>query len=101
MGIGSPRSMTAHSRTAQSPDKPLLTAWLLLLLRDGDGRHGWGLVTTLRANGVGVEPGRAYRILRELDEAGQLSSRWLASVNGPRRRAYRITTAGRNRLDEL
>ena len=93
--------MTTHSRTSQTPDKPLLTAWLLLLLRDGDERHGWGLVSTLRANGVGVEPGRAYRILRELDEAGQLSSRWLASLNGPRRRAYRITPAGRARLHEL
>ena len=93
--------MPGHSRTAQTPDKPLLTAWLLLLLRDGDERHGWGLVSTLRANGVGVEPGRAYRILRELDEAGLLASRWMASLNGPRRRAYRIAPAGRARLDEL
>ena len=93
--------MPGHSRTAQTPDKPLLTAWLLLLLRDGDERHGWGLVSTLRAHGVAVEPGRAYRILRELDETGLLASRWMASINGPRRRAYRLTPAGRDRLTEL
>jgi DNA-binding PadR family transcriptional regulator len=93
--------MSGPSRTAQSPDKPLLTAWLLLLLRDGDERHGWGLVSTLRAHGVGVEPGRAYRILRELDETGLLASRWTASINGPKRRAYRLTPEGRNRLADL
>jgi DNA-binding PadR family transcriptional regulator len=93
--------MPGHSRTSQTPDKPLLTAWLLLLLRDGEERHGWGLVSTLRAHGVGVEPGRAYRILREIDESGLLSSRWTASINGPRRRAYRLTPDGRNRLAEL
>jgi len=93
--------MPAQPRTAPTPDKSLLTAWLLLLLRDGEERHGWGLVSALRADGMGVEPGRAYRILRELDEGGALSSRWTVSVNGPKRRTYRLTRAGRERLDQL
>lgn len=84
-----------------TPDKALLTAWLLLGLRHQGERHGWGLVSELRRAGVHVEPGRAYRILRSLESAGAVTSRWTAPVNGPRRRAYRMTPEGRCQLDEL
>jgi DNA-binding PadR family transcriptional regulator len=93
--------MTAIAPTARTPDKALLTAWLLLMMRDQADRHGWAIVSTLRGHGVAVESGRAYRILRELDAAGAVSSRWTTSVHGPRRRSYRLTLDGRQRLDEL
>jgi len=78
-----------------------LTAWLLLALRELGEGHGWGLVSQLRRSGVVVEPGRAYRILRSLEPAGLVSSRWTESVHGPRRRTYRITREGRQNLDQL
>lgn len=47
----------------------------------------------------GVDVGMAYRTLRELEAEGLLTSRWLAD-DGPPRRTYRLTGAGRQALDE-
>ena len=41
----------------------------------------------------------AYRTLRELDTEGLMTSQWVADDGAPRR-AYRLTQAGRQALDE-
>ena len=90
---------TASSR-ASHPDKTLLTAWLLLLLDDGES-YGRALFGELRERGIGVEPSLAYRDLRALDDEGSVTSRWTRSHSGPQRRSYRIARKGRRRLAEL
>src|SRR5688500_8469168 len=94
--------MPPHSLTprAPQPDKTLLTAWLLLLLRTEE-HHGWSLRTQLTMRGIVVDGARIYRHLRELETEGALASRWTASVGGPKRRCYRLAAAGEARLEEL
>lgn len=92
-------SPTSKPRPAQ-PDKALLSAWLLLLLYDGE-RHGWALRGELAGQGIIVDGARVYRDLRALESAGALTSRWTASVGGPRRRCYRLSAGGLATLDEL
>jgi DNA-binding PadR family transcriptional regulator len=41
----------------------------------------------------------AYRTLRELEADGLMTSQWVADDGAPRR-AYRLTQAGRQALDE-
>ena len=77
-----PNSLTPRP---PQPDKTLLTAWLLLLLRGGE-HHGWALRTQLAERGIVIDGARIYRHLRELESDGALASRWTASVGGPRRR---------------
>ncbi len=76
------------------------TAWLLLLLRDGES-YGRALLGELHARGIHLESGQAYRILRTLDHDGAITSRWTPSDGGPHRRNYRLTAEGRRTLAEL
>ena len=92
-----PHSLTPR---APQPDKTLLTAWLLLLLRREE-HHGWSLRAQLAERGIVVDGARIYRHLRELESDGALTSRWTASVGGPRRRCYRFAPGGPARLEEL
>ncbi len=82
------------------PDKTLLSAWLLLLLFDGE-MHGWALRSALAGRGIDIDGARIYRDLRALEDAGALTSRWTESVGGPKRRCYRLGPEGRATLDEL
>jgi DNA-binding PadR family transcriptional regulator len=79
--------------------------WLepfLLLLVSQEESYGRTLIA--RLNGLclapnGVDVGMAYRTLRELEADGLMTSAWVAD-NGAPRRAYRLTRAGRQALDE-
>lgn len=79
--------------------------WLepfLLVLIGTDEAYGGALIA--RLNGLclapnGVDVGMAYRTLRELEGEGLMTSQWVAD-NGAPRRAYRLTRAGRQALDE-
>lgn len=84
---------------APHPDKALLTAWLLLLLDEGES-YGWALFGDLRDLGVAIEQSLAYRDLRALEGDGLVTSRWTTSEAGPQRRLYRLTRAGRRALSE-
>jgi PadR family transcriptional regulator PadR len=56
--------------------RSLLRPFLLLLVHERPG-HGYELIERLGALGVpGVEPGHAYRVLRDLERAGLLRSAW-------------------------
>jgi DNA-binding PadR family transcriptional regulator len=78
-----------------------LEPFLLAMVGDGEA-HGGALIAQL--NGLclapsGVDVGMAYRTLREFETEGLVVSRWVAD-NGAPRRAYRLTEAGRQALDE-
>lgn len=77
--------------------KSTLTPYLLLLLRQQ--LHGYALWEKLVEMGIpGLQPSdRAtiYRMLRQLEEDGKISSKWDTTENhGPARRVYSLTDAG-------
>jgi PadR family transcriptional regulator PadR len=86
--------------TAPKMARELVAAWLLLLL-NSEASYGYDLRQALQTHHVDPDPGTLYRVLRQLDDAGWLQSRWMDSVSGPRRRLYRVTPKGRRSLDEL
>lgn len=74
--------------------RSLLRPFLLLLVYERPG-HGYELIERLDGMGVpGVEPGHAYRVLRDLERAGLLISSWEPSGAGPARRRYEPTPEG-------
>jgi PadR family transcriptional regulator PadR len=80
--------------------KNFLRPCLLLLLHESPA-HGYELRERLRPLGFNRDdPGRLYRALRALEDAGLVSSAWHSSAGGPDRRTYELTPAGEERLLE-
>jgi len=78
--------------------KNFLRPCLLLLLHESPA-HGYDLRERLRPLGFSRDdPGRLYRALRGLEEAGLVRSKWQSSSGGPDRRTYELTRAGEQRL---
>lgn len=64
--------------------------------------HGYDLVEQiggLASDLVCIDPGSMYRLLRELEEQGLVSSTWQTPEAGPSRRVYVITQAGIEALE--
>lgn len=80
--------------------KHLRTAWLLLMLRDGES-YGYELRRELAARAGDLDPAVMYRSLRDMERTGMITSRWMSSHSGPRRRVYDITTRGRRELQQI
>ncbi|TMR00764.1 PadR family transcriptional regulator [Actinomadura soli] len=83
----------------------LLQPFLLVLIHERPS-HGYDLIDRLAGMGLmDVEPGHAYRVLRGLERARLLTSRWVPSDAGPARRRYELTPAGgaelKNRMEDL
>lgn len=78
--------------------KNFLASWLLLLLRNWNA-HGYQLIQTLTAMGLGlVDPATVYRTLRQLEREGLIVSAWDSQESGPARRMYSLTDAGEEYL---
>ena len=78
-----------------------LEPFLLRLMAEGEV-HGGALITRLDELCLapdGVDEGMAYRTLREFEAEGLVDSVWVTN-DGPPRRTYRLTDAGREALDE-
>jgi DNA-binding PadR family transcriptional regulator len=78
-----------------------LEPFLLVLIEEQEA-YGGALIARLNELCLapnGVDVGMAYRTLRELEGEGLMTSQWVAD-NGAPRRAYRLTRAGRQALDE-
>ena len=86
---------------APAPGRKLLTAWLLLFLRDNDDSYGYDLDRRLAQVQLIVDRGVLYRRLRTLEQEGRVASHWGDSAAGPRPRVYELTSVGRRDLDEL
>lgn len=73
---------------------------LLLLLRD-DATHGYNLLDALDRFGFApgtVDASVVYRILREMERDGWVSSQWDTAGSGPPRRVYSLTPDGEEYL---
>ena len=74
---------------------------LLLLLGERE-RHGYELVEELSdvtGDPRRVDMGNLYRLLRGLEREGIVESEWTEGEDGPAKRVYRLTEAGRTLLD--
>src|SRR6266508_4214333 len=74
---------------------------LLLLLHEGP-RHGYELRDQIAdlVGGDGADVGNVYRLLRQLELEGIVTSTWNPRTAGPARRTYSLTVAGRRLLDQ-
>ena len=96
-----PRSKSASAGDGMQPATPsltpprdLLTAYLLLLLRNWN-MHGYQLMKQLMQFGYQeTDPGSIYRQLRQLERQGYIRSNWETGEAGPARRTYTLTDAG-------
>ena len=79
----------------------LLEPGLLVLLSQGSV-HGYTLLERVDALGLtALQPSVVYRILREMEEAGWVSSVWdREQTQGPPRRVYTLTDEGFSALQE-
>lgn len=81
------------------PSGDMLTAHLLALLK-GWSAYGYELAQRLEDAGFGeLNKGSIYRMLRQMERSGLVSSRWDTSNDGPARRIYNLTQAGGLFLD--
>lgn len=75
----------------------------VLVILAGGATHGYAIIGDLEEMGItsgSIDVGQVYRTLRELEEAGQVTSTWSTESQGPQRRDYELTTAGYAALDE-
>jgi PadR family transcriptional regulator len=71
---------------------------VLSLLRDED-RYGFDIARTLSGfDGLVTSEGTIYPLLARLRQEGYVETTWHESSQGPPRRYYRITDAGRGAL---
>ncbi len=81
------------------PSGDMLTAHLLALLK-GWSAYGYELAQRLEEAGLGeLNKGSIYRMLRQMERSGLVSSSWDTSSDGPARRVYNMTAAGKMFLD--
>jgi len=73
----------------------------LLLLLDNGATYGYELRGELDEHSVSIDSAVVYRTLRKLEADGWVTSRWIESGVGPRRRSYTLTAEGRRQLDEI
>jgi PadR family transcriptional regulator, regulatory protein PadR len=74
---------------------------LLLLLYDEVG-YGYGLIEKLTFFGFSEEElnvSTLYKTLRKMEQEKSVTSLWEEGSAGPRRRVYKITSAGKEELD--
>jgi transcriptional regulator len=64
--------------------------------------HGYGLarrIEQVSGHLLAINYGTLYPTLLKLEQAGDIASRWGVSANNRRAKYYRLTSAGRRRLD--
>jgi PadR family transcriptional regulator PadR len=75
----------------------------VLVLLAGGRAHGYAVTAELEEMGLtggAVDVGQVYRTLRDLEEAGHVTSSWSSEPVGPQRRDYELTDRGYAALDE-
>ena len=79
-----------------------LDLWILQTLTWGP-RHGYGITAAIRAgsrSALQVDTGSLYPALHRLEREGAVASEWTTSENKQRVKEYRLTPAGRRKLNE-
>jgi len=75
---------------------------VLRTLRAGP-QHGWGISQRIQqtsADVLRVNQGSLYPALHRLEQEGWIEAEWGASENNRRAKFYRLTRAGRRRLED-
>jgi poly-beta-hydroxybutyrate-responsive repressor len=91
---GETRANEPLDGAANALPKNWLIPVLLLILRDWSS-YGYDLMKSLTAFGFAtMNPGSLYRVLRQMEKDGMISSNWDTSKGGPARRVYAITEVG-------
>ena len=86
--------MNEKTTAGPRPSGDMLTAHLLALLK-GWSAYGYELAQRLEEAGFGdMNKGSIYRLLRQMERSGLVSSTWDTSADGPARRVYSMTDAG-------
>jgi DNA-binding PadR family transcriptional regulator len=73
---------------------------LAVLSQMDTARYGYSLIQRLAEQGLDIEEGTLYPLLRRLEKQGLLESEWETSEAHPRK-YYRISSAGREVLTAL
>lgn len=73
---------------------------LAVLSQMDTARYGYSLIQQLAEQGLDIEEGTLYPLLRRLEKQGLLESEWEVSETRPRK-YYRISPAGREVLATL
>lgn len=90
---------TTQGGAAASFGDNWLVPYLLLILRDWSS-YGYDLMKRLSALGfASMNAGTLYRVLRQMEKDGMVTSMWDTSRGGPARRIYAITDAGQAYLN--
>lgn len=111
---GVPGERTAIATARDSSGYPVHRGWaaaaahhrwlepfVLMALASGHN-HGYAIVGALTEVGISggsADVGQVYRTLRDLEQAGHITSRWTTGT-GAARRDYEITDLGSTALDE-
>ena len=113
--VSEPESAEAVASDRDAEGTPVHRGWapaggrrrwmepFVLVLLAGGGAHGYSVIAQLEEIGItgsSVDVGQVYRTLRDLEEAGHVTSQWSDDPTGPRRREYRLTATGFGELDE-
>ena len=70
---------------------------LMVLSQMADQQYGYSLVQRLAGQGLDLEPGTLYPLLRRLEKQGLLDSQWDTEAGRPRR-YYILSEAGQHVL---
>ena len=70
---------------------------ILRIFRGGE-LYGYDIHKKLGTMDVDIDLSRLYRILNDMKKEGLLESRWEKSQSGPRKRMYRVTEGGQEKL---
>ncbi len=73
---------------------------ILRIFRGGE-LYGYDIHKKLGAMDVDIDLSRLYQVLNNLKKAGLLESRWEKSQSGPRKKMYRVTEGGKEKLREI
>jgi DNA-binding PadR family transcriptional regulator len=73
---------------------------ILRIFRGGE-LYGYAIHKKLGKIDIDINLSRVYRILNDMKQEGLLESRWEKSQSGPRKRMYRVTEGGQEKLREI
>jgi DNA-binding PadR family transcriptional regulator len=76
---------------------------VLLLLKKKGCSYGYDLAAEIRncaLTDAEIERAALYRVLRQLESAGNVTSHWDTETSGPARRVYQLTPKGERHLAE-
>lgn len=92
--------MTEDAVDVQALARGINEALVLATLREGD-KHGYQIAQDVERESAGrfvLQHGTLYPILHRLEKDGLIEGRW-AKGEGRRKKVYRLTGAGRKRLE--